>query len=153
MCRYSEHCYQWTRFNIQDKVFFISQLFSTAHFCNYRGWPILDYVAPATQWCLVELTWTCKCLLTLLFLLFSQEIPQQMNGSDCGMFTCKYADYITKDKSITFTQVTTISMRRIYLVNHHNSDPTAANMTTLFFLYTETHALLQEKDGLGDSET
>lgn len=35
----------------------------------------------------------------------SQEIPQQMNGSDCGMFTCKYADYITKDKPITFTQV------------------------------------------------
>uniref|UniRef100_A0A671U4C2 SUMO specific peptidase 1 n=1 Tax=Sparus aurata TaxID=8175 RepID=A0A671U4C2_SPAAU len=35
------------------------------------------------------------------------EIPQQMNGSDCGMFTCKYADYITKDKPITFTQVIT----------------------------------------------
>uniref|UniRef100_A0A3Q1JQ64 Ubiquitin-like protease family profile domain-containing protein n=1 Tax=Anabas testudineus TaxID=64144 RepID=A0A3Q1JQ64_ANATE len=33
------------------------------------------------------------------------EIPQQMNGSDCGMFTCKYADYITKDKPITFTQI------------------------------------------------
>ncbi|KAK0154571.1 Sentrin-specific protease 1 [Merluccius polli] len=33
------------------------------------------------------------------------EIPQQMNGSDCGMFTCKYAEYITKDKAITFTQV------------------------------------------------
>uniref|UniRef100_A0A667Y9U4 SUMO specific peptidase 1 n=1 Tax=Myripristis murdjan TaxID=586833 RepID=A0A667Y9U4_9TELE len=32
------------------------------------------------------------------------EIPQQMNGSDCGMFTCKYAEYITKDKPITFTQ-------------------------------------------------
>lgn len=32
------------------------------------------------------------------------EIPQQMNGSDCGMFTCKYADYVTKDKPITFTQ-------------------------------------------------
>ncbi|CAL8366659.1 unnamed protein product [Lota lota] len=32
------------------------------------------------------------------------EIPQQMNGSDCGMFTCKYAEYITKDKAITFTQ-------------------------------------------------
>ncbi|XP_061630189.1 sentrin-specific protease 1 isoform X1 [Phyllopteryx taeniolatus] len=32
------------------------------------------------------------------------EIPQQMNGSDCGMFTCKYADYMTKDKPITFTQ-------------------------------------------------
>ncbi|XP_018616020.1 sentrin-specific protease 1 isoform X3 [Scleropages formosus] len=35
----------------------------------------------------------------------SNEIPQQMNGSDCGMFTCKYAEYITKDKPITFTQV------------------------------------------------
>uniref|UniRef100_A0A3P9KCM5 Si:dkey-21c19.3 n=1 Tax=Oryzias latipes TaxID=8090 RepID=A0A3P9KCM5_ORYLA len=34
----------------------------------------------------------------------SKEIPQQMNGSDCGMFTCKYADYVTKDKPITFTQ-------------------------------------------------
>ncbi|KAJ7317685.1 hypothetical protein JRQ81_003847 [Phrynocephalus forsythii] len=34
----------------------------------------------------------------------SQEIPQQMNGSDCGMFTCKYADCISKDKPINFTQ-------------------------------------------------
>lgn len=32
------------------------------------------------------------------------EIPQQLNGSDCGMFTCKYADYISRDKPITFTQ-------------------------------------------------
>lgn len=32
------------------------------------------------------------------------EIPQQMNGSDCGMFTCKYAEYVTKDRPITFTQ-------------------------------------------------
>lgn len=32
------------------------------------------------------------------------EIPQQLNGSDCGMFTCKYADYISRDRPITFTQ-------------------------------------------------
>ncbi|XP_006869894.1 PREDICTED: sentrin-specific protease 2 [Chrysochloris asiatica] len=32
------------------------------------------------------------------------EIPQQLNGSDCGMFTCKYADYISRDIPITFTQ-------------------------------------------------
>ncbi|XP_044529125.1 sentrin-specific protease 2 [Gracilinanus agilis] len=32
------------------------------------------------------------------------EIPQQLNGSDCGMFTCKYADYLSQDKPITFTQ-------------------------------------------------
>ncbi|KAM4755163.1 sentrin-specific protease 1 [Cyanocitta cristata] len=34
----------------------------------------------------------------------SQEIPQQMNGSDCGMFACKYAECISKDKPINFTQ-------------------------------------------------
>ncbi|RMB90353.1 hypothetical protein DUI87_33239 [Hirundo rustica rustica] len=34
----------------------------------------------------------------------SQEIPQQMNGSDCGMFACRYAECISKDKPINFTQ-------------------------------------------------
>ena len=32
------------------------------------------------------------------------EIPQQMNGSDCGMFACKYAEYIARRSKITFTQ-------------------------------------------------
>ncbi|XP_032761488.1 sentrin-specific protease 2-like [Rattus rattus] len=36
--------------------------------------------------------------------LTSQEIPQQLNGSDCGMFTCKYADYISRDQPVTFSQ-------------------------------------------------
>ncbi|XP_074447100.1 sentrin-specific protease 2-like isoform X2 [Larus michahellis] len=33
------------------------------------------------------------------------EIPQQSNGSDCGVFTCKYADYISREKPMTFTQI------------------------------------------------
>ncbi|GFU32409.1 hypothetical protein NPIL_459761 [Nephila pilipes] len=33
-----------------------------------------------------------------------KDIPQQMNGSDCGMFTLKYAEYISRDAPITFTQ-------------------------------------------------
>ncbi|KAM6228173.1 sentrin-specific protease 2-like [Porphyrio hochstetteri] len=32
------------------------------------------------------------------------EIPQQKNGSDCGVFTCKYADYICREEPMTFTQ-------------------------------------------------
>ncbi|KAM6356285.1 sentrin-specific protease 2-like [Alca torda] len=32
------------------------------------------------------------------------EIPQQSNGSDCGVFTCKYADYVCRDKAMTFTE-------------------------------------------------
>ncbi|KAM9355451.1 sentrin-specific protease 2 isoform 2-T2 [Pholidichthys leucotaenia] len=34
----------------------------------------------------------------------ASEIPQQKNGSDCGVFTCKYADYIAKGKPLTFKQ-------------------------------------------------
>ncbi|NXE91322.1 SENP2 protease, partial [Menura novaehollandiae] len=33
-----------------------------------------------------------------------QEIPQQNNGSDCGVFACKFADFISRDKPIIFTQ-------------------------------------------------
>ncbi|XP_076604522.1 sentrin-specific protease 2 isoform X1 [Chaetodon auriga] len=33
-----------------------------------------------------------------------KEIPQQKNGSDCGVFACKYADYITKGRPLTFKQ-------------------------------------------------
>ncbi|XP_051568345.1 sentrin-specific protease 2-like isoform X1 [Myxocyprinus asiaticus] len=32
------------------------------------------------------------------------EIPQQKNGSDCGVFVCKYADYITRGCNLTFRQ-------------------------------------------------
>ncbi|XP_034063291.1 sentrin-specific protease 2 isoform X1 [Gymnodraco acuticeps] len=33
-----------------------------------------------------------------------REIPQQKNGSDCGVFACKYADYIAKGSPLTFKQ-------------------------------------------------
>ncbi|XP_070776495.1 sentrin-specific protease 2 isoform X2 [Enoplosus armatus] len=32
------------------------------------------------------------------------EIPQQKNGSDCGVFACKYADYIAKGRPLSFRQ-------------------------------------------------
>ncbi|XP_023789215.1 sentrin-specific protease 2 isoform X2 [Cyanistes caeruleus] len=33
----------------------------------------------------------------------TEEIPQQNNGSDCGVFVCKFADFISRDKPIIFT--------------------------------------------------
>jgi len=33
-----------------------------------------------------------------------KDIPQQMNESDCGMFACKFAEYISRGASISFTQ-------------------------------------------------
>lgn len=32
------------------------------------------------------------------------NVPRQFNGSDCGVFSCMFAEYITRDKQITFTQ-------------------------------------------------
>lgn len=29
-----------------------------------------------------------------------KNVPQQMNGSDCGMFACKYAEYISRGKTV-----------------------------------------------------
>lgn len=33
-----------------------------------------------------------------------KDIPQQMNGSDCGMFSCTFAEYLTRDAKLTFSQ-------------------------------------------------
>ncbi|XP_068262754.1 sentrin-specific protease 2-like [Nyctibius grandis] len=33
------------------------------------------------------------------------DIPQQYNASDCGVFMCKYAEYISQDKPLTFNQL------------------------------------------------
>lgn len=33
-----------------------------------------------------------------------KDIPEQLNGCDCGVFTCKYAEYLSQDKSFDFDQ-------------------------------------------------
>ncbi|XP_068277104.1 sentrin-specific protease 2 [Nyctibius grandis] len=40
------------------------------------------------------------------------DIPQQYNASDCGVFVCKYADYFSQDKPLTFNQLHMPSFRR-----------------------------------------
>ncbi|KAF6031750.1 hypothetical protein EB796_009957 [Bugula neritina] len=39
--------------------------------------------------------WVLECV---------QGIPQQMNGSDCGVFACKFAEYLSRDADFTFGQ-------------------------------------------------
>ncbi|CAH1789466.1 unnamed protein product [Owenia fusiformis] len=37
-------------------------------------------------------------------MVIEKDIPQQQNGSDCGMFACKFSEYITRNAPISFTQ-------------------------------------------------
>ena len=34
----------------------------------------------------------------------AKKIPQQMNGSDCGVFTCKYAEFLARKAKLSFKQ-------------------------------------------------
>uniref|UniRef100_A0A914S2W1 Ubiquitin-like protease family profile domain-containing protein n=1 Tax=Parascaris equorum TaxID=6256 RepID=A0A914S2W1_PAREQ len=61
------------------------------HFRNYLGEEMVDKKQTRfdlTGWKLVT----------------RDDIPQQMNGSDCGMFTCKFAEFAARRAHISFTQ-------------------------------------------------
>ena len=36
--------------------------------------------------------------------IIAENIPQQMNGSDCGMFACLFAEFLSRDAEFTFSQ-------------------------------------------------
>lgn len=40
------------------------------------------------------------------------DIPQQMNGSDCGVFSCTFAEFLTRDAKLTFRQEDMPYLRR-----------------------------------------
>lgn len=42
----------------------------------------------------------------------AKDIPQQMNGSDCGMFSCTFAEFYTRNAEFTFTQEDMPYLRR-----------------------------------------
>lgn len=39
------------------------------------------------------------------------DIPQQTNGFDCGVFLCKYAEFASRDRDFTFTQNDIVTFR------------------------------------------
>ena len=40
----------------------------------------------------------------MLNLVVPKNIPQQENNSDCGVFACKFAEYVSRDAAFTFSQ-------------------------------------------------
>lgn len=60
---------------------------------------LLDYISremkERKQVDLDKSTWTLQNM---------KEIPQQQNGSDCGMFSCKFAEYLSREAKLTFKQ-------------------------------------------------
>lgn len=45
-----------------------------------------------------------------------KNIPQQMNGSDCGMFSCTFAEFLTRDAKLNFSQEDMPYLRRKMVV-------------------------------------
>jgi len=43
-------------------------------------------------------------ILTWIFFV-SRQFPNRQNGNDCGVFICKYADFLSQGKPPTFRQV------------------------------------------------
>jgi sentrin-specific protease 1 len=39
------------------------------------------------------------------------EVPQQLNGTDCGVFACTFADFLLDDLPFLFSQSDMASMR------------------------------------------
>jgi sentrin-specific protease 1 len=39
--------------------------------------------------------WTMECI---------RDCPQQKNGSDCGVFSCQFAEFISRDSPVSFEQ-------------------------------------------------
>lgn len=80
-------------------VFLVSSKCPQVHRC------LVNTLAVLGNACYLQTAFLLRQKKTLHLLCVHQEIPQQLNGSDCGVFICKYADYISRDKPMTFTQV------------------------------------------------
>lgn len=53
--------------------------------------------------------------------MYPKDIPHQTNGSDCGVFVCKYADYCSQDKSFDFRQSDMSIIRKRIILEIINS--------------------------------
>lgn len=47
---------------------------------------------------------------------YPESIPSQENGYDCGMFVCKYADYISQSKKLDFDQQVMPYFRKLIIL-------------------------------------
>jgi sentrin-specific protease 1 len=52
---------------------------------------------------------------------FPDDVPQQNNGSDCGMFTCKFADYLCENMDLHFSCLDVPYFRRRMVLELANS--------------------------------
>uniref|UniRef100_A0A1Y1KKI8 Ubiquitin-like protease family profile domain-containing protein n=1 Tax=Photinus pyralis TaxID=7054 RepID=A0A1Y1KKI8_PHOPY len=50
------------------------------------------------------------------------DIPQQMNGSDCGVFSCTYAEFLTRKAGLNFSQENMPYLRRKMILEILNGE-------------------------------
>ncbi|GFY52106.1 hypothetical protein TNIN_170372 [Trichonephila inaurata madagascariensis] len=119
--RGEKHVMRWTR---KVDIFSYDLLFIPLHFGMHWALCVVDNRIKAIRYYDSMHGTDADCLRTILNFLIAEmkgkknqilnpdsytleivkDIPQQMNGSDCGMFSLKYAEYLSRDAPITFTQ-------------------------------------------------
>ena len=87
----------------------------------------------------------------------ANNIPQQMNGSDCGVFTCLFAEYLSRGAMLTFSQsdIPYFRKRMVYeicknqilnLVTDTITSPAAGSADTV-----SAHDSMDVQDGCGET--
>ena len=81
----------------------------------------------------------------------AKKIPQQMNGSDCGMFTCLYSEYLSRRARFTFSEsdIPYFRRRMVYEICKNQilntiTSPAAGSADT-----ASVHDSMDEQDGGG----
>ena len=99
---FKKPCKHWMLgvINLEEKSVYLYDSFISLGFeTQWIPQKLLNYIKDAhddkTNGPLDTSTFELKCV---------KDMPQQTNGSDCGMFLLKCAEYLSRNASLTFTQ-------------------------------------------------
>jgi Ulp1 family protease len=78
--------------------------------------------------------------------------PQQMNGYDCGVFTCMFADKLSNDEDMSFNQEDVTKFRKAMLLDILDGEVEQTNMGFGFRVLDEMEGILGDSRDVSNEE-